>query len=96
MRMDIHPKCNTFSSHSNHEMATLALLGECNKGVIGDEFHYLLNCPRFNEQRISYLRNYYCHHPNVLKLNDIMTKADYQVIRKLAMFCNAIQKKIAD
>jgi hypothetical protein len=67
---------------------------QCDKREIGDEFQYLLKCPRFNEQRISYLKNYYCHHPVALKFNDIMNKTDYQVIRKLAIFSNAIQKKI--
>jgi hypothetical protein len=77
--------------NNNKERDTM-LCSQCDKGEIGDEFHYLLKCPRFNEQRISYLKNY-CHHPNVLIFNDIMNKTDYQVIRKLAISVMPFKRK---
>ena len=67
---------------------------QCNTGDIGDEFHYLFNCPQFNQARRSYLKNYFCHHPNALKFNSLMNKTNYQALRKLAIFCNVIQKKL--
>lgn len=37
-------------------------------GVLGDEFHYILQCPFFDEDRKRYVKPFYYTRPNILKL----------------------------
>ena len=39
-----------------------------NDNDVGDEFHYLLTCPFFENERKEHLKPYYYRRPNVLKL----------------------------
>ena len=64
----------------------------CEKNEIGDEFHYLLDCPHFHEQRLRFLGHYYSHHPNIIKFNKIMCQTSMGKIKKLASFCYTIQR----
>ena len=45
-----------------------------NQGCIGDEFHYLFKCTVLNYLRNRYLSTYYCKHPSVLKMNQLLNK----------------------
>ena len=45
---------------------------KCTQSDIGDEFHYIFNCPFFVDQRRTYVPKY-CHiHPSALKFKSIM------------------------
>ena len=46
---------------------------------IGDEYHYLLICPTFTNERKMYIKRYYYTRPNTLKLSELFNSA----IRKL-------------
>lgn len=39
---------------------------------IGDEFHTLLICPKFKEERIKYITPYYHRYPNTFKFQELM------------------------
>jgi hypothetical protein len=39
----------------------------CNKNKLGDEFHYILDCPFFEQDRNIYIPKYYYSRTNVLK-----------------------------
>ena len=44
----------------------------CNQGLIGDEYHYLLECQSFNEERRQYLENKYHIYLSAVKFNELM------------------------
>ena len=65
----------------------------CNNQQLGDEFHYLLECPSLSVERQMYLKPYYWHRPNTLKMNSLLnTQKDSELIN-LAKFCRCIMKK---
>ena len=50
----------------------LRFCSQCNKNLMGDEFHYLFECEAFKEIRIRLLKKcYYCY-PNAYKLDKLM------------------------
>ena len=44
----------------------------CNDNKLGDEFHFLLECPILNNLRIQYLPTFCLKNPNVLKLANLL------------------------
>ena len=53
---------------------------------IGDEFHYLFNCPFFREDRAKYLKRYYYTSPNMYKMTQLFNYVSKQEMLKLAKF----------
>ena len=45
----------------------------CDTNTIGDEFHYILQCRYFEQNRKHLILSYFRNRPNVLKLKNIMT-----------------------
>jgi hypothetical protein len=41
--------------------------------TVGDEFHFLLECPALKELRAKYVPKRLCHHPNALKIEELMS-----------------------
>ena len=62
----------------------------CNSGQIGDEFHYLLECKTFTQERKYFLGNYYCKHANILKFDELMNCKNVGKLRKICKFLNCI------
>ena len=62
----------------------------CNHGLVGDEFHYLLECQYFNEEREHYLEEKYLRYPNVIKFNELMNSSSLPVLKKLCKFIQTI------
>ena len=62
----------------------------CNEGLVGDEFHYLLECNYFNDDRKNLLGDEYCVRPNVIKLKKLMNSKNVPVLRKLCHFIKII------
>ena len=58
----------------------------CDKNEIGDEFHYLFNCahPVLTESRKVKLTKYFHHHPNVIKMNQLLNSTSRKRLRDLA------------
>ena len=67
----------------------------CNKNDIGDEFHYLLVCPLFQEDRCNLLKPFYYQRPNILKFKSLMTSTNKKVLSNLAKFVNIIMNKFS-
>ena len=61
---------------------------------IGDEFHYVLVCKNFQEQRPKYLKRYYYQHPNIIKFEELMSTKRTTKLKKLCMFINIIMKAV--
>ena len=56
------------------------------KNEIGDEFHYLLICPVFQEDRKRLLKEYYRKFPSIYKIIELMSTSNMKDLRKLAEF----------
>ena len=65
---------------------------KCSQSEIGDEFHYIFNCPFFADQRRTYLPKF-CHiHPSAPKFKRIMN--DKTKLRSLANFIKIILESV--
>ena len=53
---------------------------------LGDEFHYLLKCELFSDDRRKYIKPYYYKNPNILKYNEIMNTSDITTLKKTQHF----------
>ena len=64
----------------------------CPMQEIGDEFHYLFNCscPLLKDERKRCLSGYFNHHPNVLKLNQLMNTNSKRKLNNLCRFIGFI------
>jgi hypothetical protein len=58
----------------------------CNNNTVGDEYHFLLDCPALTDARIKYLPKYYQYHINMIKFNDIMSTDSNKLLFRLAKF----------
>ena len=66
----------------------------CNRGQIGDEYHYILECNVFGLQRKKYLPEKYHCRPNFYKFSELMKTADYNVLTNLCIFISKIYEKV--
>jgi hypothetical protein len=62
----------------------------CDKNDIGDEFHYLLTCPFFNNLRKQFIKRYYYVNPNILKFIDLMTLKPSKQLTQLCKFIRTL------
>ena len=62
----------------------------CVKNDLGDEFHYLLTCPFFKNDRKELLKPYYFTRPNIIKYKELLTSRNKMVLIKLSKFMNII------
>ena len=53
---------------------------------IGDEYHYLLTCRKFTEERKRYIKPYFFVHPNTIKYHEIMNTKNPQQLKNLCKF----------
>ena len=60
---------------------------------IGDEFHYLFNCPFFREDRIRYLKRYFYTAPNMYKMTQLFNYVSKKDMLRLAKFICIILNK---
>lgn len=66
----------------------------CNS--LEDEFHFILECPLYNEFRLKYIKKYYWKRPNIPKFIDLFTSENRKEIRNLSMFIFHSMKKRDD
>lgn len=57
----------------------------CRENEIGDEFHYLLCCKFFLEQRKINIKQYYSKYPNIIKFYELLNTDNKTVLFKLSM-----------
>ena len=65
----------------------------CN-GELGDEFHYVLNCKLFTNDRKKYINRYYYRRPNVMKYNELMNTTNATNLKNLTYFVSKIMKTV--
>ena len=57
----------------------------CNMHAVENEYHFILVCPFYRDLRMQCLPKYYCHWPNIQKLNNIF-KSTNNILKKLAKY----------
>ncbi|MEW8548531.1 MAG: reverse transcriptase family protein [Candidatus Thiodiazotropha sp.] len=62
----------------------------CQKNDIGDEFHYLLICPYFNDERKKSINQYFFKRPNILKFSELLNMKNETKLIKLSSFMRHI------
>ena len=61
---------------------------------VGDEFHVILKCNFFKEERLRLIKPYYRNHPNALKMYELMNHPNKTVMKNLTAFIEIIMKSI--
>ena len=62
----------------------------CQLNDVGDEFHYVLRCPFFHENRKKFVKKYYYCNPNTLKMTQLFSYKNYKTMLNLAKFTKII------
>ena len=65
----------------------------CTMNEIGDEYHYILKCPVFHDQRNRYLSEFYIRNPNMVKFSQLFQSNNTTVLSKLARLVLEINRK---
>ena len=65
-------------------------LCDLNPKEIGDEFHYLFNCPFFREDRVRYIKRFFYTNPNMYKMTQLFNYIDYKEMLNLGKFVYVI------
>ena len=55
-------------------------------GVLEDEFHFMLECSLYNDERKKYIKRYYWQRPNMPKFIQYMSSEKAFVIKNIAIF----------
>ena len=64
----------------------------CQTSSIGDEMHYILECPFFQAQRKALVDQYYYKRPNILKYKELLNTEKRAKLIKLAKFMKIIME----
>ena len=62
----------------------------CDTNKIGDEFHYLFECPKLKADRLKFIKPYYRIRPNALKMMQLFNSENSKELINLAKFCRKI------
>ena len=62
----------------------------CTLNQIGDEYHYLFQCPAFENYRKQAMKKYFWKQPNVYKMDLLFNHSKCTVLSKLAKFCKIV------
>ena len=65
----------------------------CDMNVIGNEYHYILECPVFQEPRNNYLSDFYSRNPSLDKFTLLFQSSSTSVLSQLAKLCYEIIRK---
>ena len=58
----------------------------CESNEIGDEYHYLFKCSKFNDERAKYIKKYYFNNPSHHKMNSLFNESTKKQLLNLAKF----------
>ena len=64
----------------------------CTSNSIGDEFHYLLQCPYFKQDRLRLIPACYWERPNILKYRNLLCSNNETCLVNLSKFMDIIMK----
>lgn len=66
----------------------------CNLQEVGDEFHYVLVCPFFKDERKRFIKKYYFSKPNIVKFKELMNQTNEVQLKQLSNFAKILVKTI--
>lgn len=66
----------------------------CNSQEIGDEYHYLLICPFFIDERTKYIQRYFRTNPNIIKFKELMNCQNLLQLKHLSYFARILVQTI--
>lgn len=66
----------------------------CDKLDLGDEYHYLLCCTYFKQERKSLIDQYFYKSPNILKFKELLQISDQEKIASLSRFMRIIMQTV--
>lgn len=58
----------------------------CDLNRVGDEFHFLLECPALSDLRHKYLPHHFSHHPDFFKYSKLMSTLNRKSLLTLGKF----------
>ena len=58
----------------------------CDDNIVGDEYHFLLECKMLTNQRKQFIKRYYFTRPNIIKFEQLMSCDNTNVILAIAKF----------
>ena len=58
----------------------------CNLTEIEDEYHFILQCPLYNDIRMKFIKTYYHKRPSVLKLTQLLTSQNNKELSNLGYY----------
>lgn len=64
-----------------------------NQSKLGDELHYLFECPPFSRERSKFLRPYYYRNHNTLKMSNLFNTGNKKILLNLSYFSTKIISK---
>ena len=76
-----------FSKNTNEKLCNL-----CNSEDLGDEFHYLFICKKFESERNLYIPKFYCAQPNTLKMKNLFESKNKKTQLNLRNFIAILLK----
>lgn len=74
----------------NHRLCRI-----CGSAEIGDEYHYILSCKSFVNERQKYLPKFCWKNPNTLKLCNLFSSNNITVLEKLCRYIKAVNVKVS-
>ena len=82
----------TLSFNNNNIPYEERVCSVCNMNEIGDEFHYILQCPALTEYRNNLISNYYVRNPSMYKFVQLFQSKNVKVLVNLAKFIREINR----
>ena len=66
----------------------------CDSPDIGDEFHYIMSCSFFTNERKQLLPLYYCRNVNIIKFQQLFSSNNMSILSKLCKLIRLILQKM--
>ena len=62
--------------------------------AVGDEIHYLLECPKYKNERKRYIDRQHSTRPNIFKFKEALCSRNTQKLHNLATFMKILLRKV--
>ena len=68
----------------------------CNLNEIEDEYHFILQCPLYNEIRMKFIKAYYRKRPSVFKLTQLLNNKELSNLGQHWLKANAFRDRLLE
>ena len=77
-------------SRRKHSSEPCPICPLCTKNCPGDEYHYVLECPYFAEERTKFIPTYFRAHTNTLKYKQLFNSENTRLLYKVGKYLNIV------